>query len=63
MVLEGARGRPTADIDALAAALVAVSQFAVAAGNSLATLDLNPVIARPKGHGVLALDAVLVGAG
>ncbi|MDE2361692.1 MAG: acetate--CoA ligase family protein [Hyphomicrobiales bacterium] len=60
-VLEGVRGAPPADLDALADALVAVSRFAAAADDSLETLDINPFVVRPKGQGALALDAVLVG--
>jgi hypothetical protein len=58
-VLDGWRGRPAADIDALAQALVALSQFAAAAGDKLDSIDLNPFVVLPKGKGAVALDAVL----
>ena len=58
-VLDGWRGRPAADIDALAKALVALSQFAAAAGDKLDSIDLNPFVVLPKGKGAVALDAVL----
>jgi acyl-CoA synthetase (NDP forming) len=58
-VLDGWRGRPAADIDALARALVALSQFAAAAGDKLDSIDLNPFVVLPKGRGAVALDAVL----
>jgi acyl-CoA synthetase (NDP forming) len=59
-VLDGWRGAPAADIDALADALVALSRFAAAAGENLESIDINPFVAMPKGKGAMALDAVLV---
>lgn len=62
-VLDGWRGRPAADVDALARALVALSRFAAAAGERLESVDINPFLARPPGEGALALDAVLIARG
>lgn len=59
-VLDGWRGAPPADIEALAEALVALSRFAAAAGDRLESVDINPFVALPKGKGAMALDAVLV---
>ncbi|MGY4167729.1 acetate--CoA ligase family protein [Bradyrhizobium sp. USDA 4529] len=56
-VLTGARGRPPADLDALAAMLSRLSVFAAAAGRRLRAIDLNPVLALPEG--AYALDAVI----
>lgn len=58
-LLLGARGRPVADIAALARMLSRLSLFAVAAGDQLESVDLNPVIALPKGQGAWAVDAVI----
>ncbi len=58
-LLLGARGRPKADIAALARMLSRLSQFAVAAGPRLASIDLNPVFAMPGGEGAFAADAVI----
>jgi acetate---CoA ligase (ADP-forming) len=58
-VLDGWRGAPAADIDALADALVALSRFAAAAGDRLESIDINPFVVLPKGKGAMALDAVL----
>jgi len=55
-LLLGARGRPPADIAALARMLARLSVFA-AQHPSLAAIDLNPVFATP--HGAYAADAVL----
>jgi acyl-CoA synthetase (NDP forming) len=59
-ILEGARGRPPADLAALARALAALSRFAAAQGAGLKSLDLNPFLVLPEGRGAMALDAVVV---
>jgi hypothetical protein len=55
----GARGRPAADIPALARMLSRLSVFAHQAGPRLLSVDLNPVLALPAGEGAYALDAVI----
>ena len=59
-ILDGVRGAPPADVDALVDLLVAVSEFAAAAGDPLEALDLNPVIVHPRGQGVSVVDAGIV---
>ena len=59
-ILDGARGAPPADIDALVVLLVSVSEFAASAGDALEALDLNPVIVHPRGQGVTVADAGIV---
>ena len=59
-VLAGARGRPPADLAALAGALAALSRFAAAQGPALRSLDINPFLVLADGEGALALDAVVV---
>lgn len=58
-ILKGARGQAAVDIDALANMLSDLSKFAVGAGDRLASVDLNPVLAMPEGQGAYALDAVI----
>ncbi|MBX9699678.1 MAG: acetate--CoA ligase family protein, partial [Acetobacteraceae bacterium] len=58
-LLDGARGRPKADVAALARALSALSGFAVAAGPRLASIDVNPMLVLPEGRGCFAADAVI----
>ncbi|HWK44943.1 MAG TPA: acetate--CoA ligase family protein [Stellaceae bacterium] len=58
-LLLGARGRPPADIRALARMLARLSVFAHQAGPSLRGIDLNPVFAMPDGEGAFAADAVI----
>ncbi|MGH8673208.1 MAG: acetate--CoA ligase family protein, partial [Burkholderiales bacterium] len=49
-----------ADIDALAATMVALSAFAVEHAESVAEIDLNPVIVHARGSGVSVVDALIV---
>jgi hypothetical protein len=58
-LLKGARGKPRADIDALAAALARLSQFAAANADTLAAVDINPFLVLPEGRGAVAADAVI----
>jgi acetyltransferase len=59
-LLQGFRGRPAADIDALADTLVRVSHLAVHLEGTLAELDINPLLILPAGQGVKAVDALAV---
>ena len=59
-LLHGFRGTPPADIDALAAALVSVSQLAVNLEGTLSELDINPLMVLPAGQGIKAADALAV---
>lgn len=59
-LLRGFRGSPPADIDALAATLVRVSELAVQLEGRLAELDINPLMVLPAGKGVKALDALML---
>ncbi|MGA0032243.1 MAG: acetate--CoA ligase family protein [Burkholderiales bacterium] len=55
-VLAGARGRKPADIDALADTVARLSELAAALGPRLSELDINPLLVREAGRGVIALD-------
>ncbi len=59
-LLNGFRGAPPADIAALADMLVALSAFAAANVDTIDTIDLNPLLVLEAGHGLVALDAVLI---
>lgn len=59
-VLDGARGRPRADLAAAASAVAAVSRFAAAHAAQVASVDINPLLVRPEGEGAVALDALIV---
>jgi acyl-CoA synthetase (NDP forming) len=58
-LLVGFRGTPIADTAALLQALQQVGEFALARKDSLVELELNPLLVRPKGKGVVAVDALL----
>ena len=62
-ILEGARGQPPCDLDALASALARLSLFAAAKRAEVTSVDINPLLVRPKGQGAAALDALILTAG
>ena len=62
-LLQGARGTAPADVEALADALVRLSEFAAGHAKELASVDINPLLVLPEGQGVVALDCLIVGAG
>ncbi len=58
-VLDGVRGDPPLDLDALAAAAVGVGRLIAAAKGKIASVDLNPVMVGAKGEGVVIVDALV----
>lgn len=58
-LLSGARGDKPADIDALKTCLRGVADFAMAAQDQLAELDLNPIKVMPAGQGCVVVDAFI----
>jgi hypothetical protein len=48
------------DVDALAAAVAGLSEFAADHATEISEVDLNPVIVLPAGRGVRVVDAVIV---
>jgi acyl-CoA synthetase (NDP forming) len=60
-LLAGARGRPPADVEALAEALARLSQLAAAWRGGFTSIEINPLLVRPRGLGVAALDALILG--
>lgn len=59
-LLDGARGRPKADVQAAAKAVAALSRFAARHVQNLSEIDINPLVVLDQGCGVRALDALLV---
>jgi acyl-CoA synthetase (NDP forming) len=59
-LLDGFRGRPKADVDALVDAIVAFSAMAAQLGDRLVEAEINPVFVLPQGQGVRAADGVAV---
>ena len=59
-LLQGFRGSPPADVDALLNTLVQVSHLAVNLEEQIAEMDINPLMVLPAGQGVKAADALVV---
>jgi acyl-CoA synthetase (NDP forming) len=57
-LLEGVRGRPPVDIDALVDTVMKVQRLALDLAGEVRELDINPLIIRPRG--AVALDALVV---
>ena len=57
-LLDGVRGAPPSDVDALARAVSRLSVLAVELGDVIAELDVNPVIVSPSG--CVAVDALVI---
>jgi acetyltransferase len=60
-VLDGQRGKPALDVDAVARVLAALSRFAWRNRETIAEIDVNPLFALPAG--AVAADALIVGRG
>lgn len=58
-LLQGFRGRPIADVPALVQAIQAICTYAQAHAEQLVELDVNPILVRAQGQGVLAVDALV----
>ena len=57
-LLDGFRGEPAMDVDAVAALVEALGKV-VAATPGIREIDLNPVMVYPRGDGAIALDALI----
>ena len=58
-LLAGFRGKAVGDVPALIQAILAVTRYAQANVETLSELDVNPMIVRPLGLGVVAVDALI----
>jgi len=59
-LLEGFRGAPAADVEALARLIAQISAFAAAHRDRVQEVDLNPVIVHRRGEGCTVADALIV---
>jgi len=58
-LFQGIRGRPRADLDAAADAILAIASFVEDEASALTELDVNPLMVCAEGQGVVAADALL----
>jgi acetyltransferase len=59
-LLGGVRGEKPADTAALARLMATLSRFAADHADTVAEIDLNPVIVHPAGEGLTVVDALIV---
>ena len=57
-LLQGYRGAPAADLDAVCEAIARISEFAADHADAIEEIDVNPLLARADG--AIALDALIV---
>jgi acyl-CoA synthetase (NDP forming) len=58
-LLEGFRGKPAGDVDALVDVALGVARYAAHNLSTLIEIDVNPVIVRPAGRGAAAVDVLI----
>jgi acyl-CoA synthetase (NDP forming) len=58
-MLDGVRGSAEADKEALAEALVRLGDFAAMHRGSIKSVEINPLLVKAKGEGVVGLDALI----
>ena len=58
-LLNGIRGKPKGDIQAIVQAIMKLGKCAEKNASRLIEVDINPLIVRPKGKGVIAADALI----
>lgn len=59
-LLDGVRGAPPKDVDALVEVVLRVQRMALELGGQLSELDINPLMVLERGQGAVALDAMAV---
>ncbi|MFB7746117.1 acetate--CoA ligase family protein [Streptomyces sp. NPDC056132] len=59
-LLDGVRGGPPLDVDALVEVVLRVQRMALELGDELSELDINPIMVLPRGQGAVALDALAI---
>ena len=58
-LLEGVRGEPPSDLEAVAECLLRLSQF-VTDHPRISELDINPLLVYPRGKGAMVADARII---
>jgi acyl-CoA synthetase (NDP forming) len=62
-LLDAYRGAPAADVDALIDLMVRLGEFAYDHADTIAEIDLNPVIVHARGRGLSVVDALILQGG
>jgi len=58
-IVDGVRGEPPLDVDALASIAIGVGRLIRAAKGGIASIDLNPVMVGAAGEGAVVVDALI----
>jgi acyl-CoA synthetase (NDP forming) len=58
-LLQGFRGKPAGDLEAVVQAIMSIAAYAEANWATLVELDVNPLMVLPAGEGVIAADALI----
>jgi len=58
-LMAGFRGKPQGDRSALIDLVMAVQDYVLTHEDKIDEIDLNPVMVRPQGEGVVAVDALI----
>ena len=58
--VRGFRGMPEGDLEALAEAVARISDLARVDGAPVVEAEINPVLVKPRGSGVVALDGLII---
>ena len=58
-LLDGARGQPKADLEALVDTILQLAALAQDLGEHISGIDINPLFVKPTGQGVVAVDALI----
>ena len=58
-LLNGYRGQPKGDVEALVAAVAATADYVVSNASNVEEVDINPIMVLPAGMGVVAADALI----
>ncbi|SHN81918.1 acetate--CoA ligase family protein [Desulfitobacterium chlororespirans] len=59
-LLNGYRGKPQGNLDALVDMILNLSRFAIEQQDNFKEMDINPVFVMPEGQGVICGDALLI---
>ena len=58
-IIKGYRGNNEGDMQELVSTIIKISKFAEKNVNKITEVDINPLIVRKKGKGVIAVDALI----